>query len=245
MPRPTINKCARSTYTCSLMKSPSRQRYMFCEGVLNPHHGIVYCQGFRVSRTFYTNAPAGHVPSSWLTRQLGHTGEPRAINQQACRIISFLACSLISHRFASQHPNSAKSRTGYIIMYHGCPILWVLQLHSVFALSTTEAEYVAPSTALRDVIPVIDLLKEMQEHGYSVDSVPTINCKLFEDNSGTFEQAKMAKYWPRTRHINAAWHHFRSYVANRLIQIHCTFTKQVSKEDFVKFRCLVVSATPK
>jgi hypothetical protein len=36
----------------------------------------------------------------------------------------------------------------------------------VFALSTTEAEYVALSTMLRDVIPVIHLLKEMQEHGY-------------------------------------------------------------------------------
>jgi hypothetical protein len=127
-------------------------------------------------------------------------------------------------------------------MYHGCPILWVSQLQSVFALSTTEAEYVALSTALRDVIPVIELLKEMQEHGYSVDGVPTIKCKLSEDNSGAFEQAKTAKYQPRTRHINAAWHHFRSYEANRLIHIHSirtdwqlgdTFTKQVSKEDFV------------
>jgi cobalamin biosynthesis Mg chelatase CobN len=95
---------------------------------------------------------------------------------------------------------------------------------------------------------VIELLKEMQEHGYSVDGIPTIKCKLFEDNSGAFEQAKTAKYRPRTRHINAAWHHFRSYVANRLIHIHSiqadwklgdTFTKQVSKEDFLKFRRLI------
>jgi Reverse transcriptase (RNA-dependent DNA polymerase) len=148
----------------------------------------------------------------------------------------------------SEDPNSAKSRTGYVIMYHSCPIMWASRLQSVFALSTTEAEYVALSTALRDVIPVMDLLTEMQEHGYSVDRVPTIKCKLFIDNSGAFEQAKTAKYRPRTRHINAAWHHFRSYVANGLIHIHSirtdwqlgdTFTKQVSKEDFVKFRWLI------
>jgi hypothetical protein len=87
----------------------------------------------------------------------------------------------------SEDPNSAKSRTGYMIMYHGCPILWASQLQSVFALSTTEAEYVALSTALRDVILVIDLLQEMQDHGYSVDRTHSIKCKLFEDNSGVFE----------------------------------------------------------
>jgi hypothetical protein len=36
-------------------------------------------------------------------------------------------------------------------MYHGCPILWASWLQSVFALNTTEAEYVALSTALRDI----------------------------------------------------------------------------------------------
>jgi hypothetical protein len=93
-----------------------------------------------------------------------------------------------------EDPNSAKSRTGYIIMYYGCPILWASCLQSVFALSTTEGEYVALSTALRDVIPVIDLLQEMQDHGYNVNGTLSIKCKLFEDNSGAFEQAKMAKY---------------------------------------------------
>jgi hypothetical protein len=148
----------------------------------------------------------------------------------------------------SEDPNSAKSRTGYVILYHGCPVLWALRLQSVFALSTTEAEYVALSTALRDVIPLMDLLKEIQDRGYNVESTPSIRCKLFEDNSGAFEQAKTAKYRPRTRHVNAAFHHFRSYVAKGLIRIHSirtdwqlgdTFTKQVSKDDFVKFRRLI------
>jgi hypothetical protein len=120
----------------------------------------------------------------------------------------------------SEDPNSAKRQTGYIIMYHGCPILWASRLQSVFALSTTEAEYVALSTTLCDVIPLMDLLKEIQDRSYNVESTPSIRCKLFEDNSGAFEQAKTAKYHPRTRHINAAFHHFRSYVAKGLIWIH-------------------------
>jgi hypothetical protein len=92
--------------------------------------------------------------------------------------------------FHSEDPNSSKSRMGYVIMYHGCPILWALRLQSVFALSTTEAEYVALSTELHDVIPLIDLLREIQDRGYNVESTPSICCKSFEDNSGAFEQAK-------------------------------------------------------
>jgi hypothetical protein len=110
--------------------------------------------------------------------------------------------------FHSEDPNSSKSQMGYVIMYHGCPILWALRLQSVFALSTTEVEYVALSTTLRDVIPLMDLQKEIQDCSYNVEATLPIRCKLFEDNSGAFEQAKMAKYCRRTRHVNAAFHHF-------------------------------------
>jgi hypothetical protein len=36
------------------------------------------------------------------------------------------------------------------------------------ALSTTKAEYIAMSQALRDVIPIMGLLQEMRELGYQV-----------------------------------------------------------------------------
>jgi hypothetical protein len=148
----------------------------------------------------------------------------------------------------TEDPSTAKSRTGYVITYLGCPLVWASRLQTVFALSTAEAEYIALSTALRDVIPMMDLLTEMKEKGYDVQSKPTVHCKLFEDNSGALEQARVAKYRPRTRHINAAWHHFRSYVVDKLISIHAidtksqlgdVFTKQVSLDDFVRFRKLI------
>jgi hypothetical protein len=50
------------------------------------------------------------------------------------------------------------SRTGYVIMYANCPIHWVSRLQTEIALSTTEAEYIALSQALRNVIPLITLL---------------------------------------------------------------------------------------
>jgi hypothetical protein len=49
----------------------------------------------------HTNAPAKPCTIA-PAYQRHHTSEAMAGNPQACRIISFLACSLILHRFASQ-----------------------------------------------------------------------------------------------------------------------------------------------
>ena len=49
---------------------------------------------------------------------------------------------------AEDHPITSKSRTGYIVTYGDCPIIWASQLQSEIAMSTTEAEYLALSMAL-------------------------------------------------------------------------------------------------
>ncbi len=52
--------------------------------------------------------------------------------------------------FAQVDPSTAKSRSGWIVLYAGCPVCWASKLQSHVALSTTEAEYIAMSQALRD-----------------------------------------------------------------------------------------------
>jgi len=54
-----------------------------------------------------------------------------------------------------------KSRTGYFLMFNGCPLTWASRLQSEIALSTTQAEYIALSTAMRDLLPTRALLKEI------------------------------------------------------------------------------------
>jgi hypothetical protein len=51
---------------------------------------------------------------------------------------------------AEDSPITAKLRTGYVAMYAGCLIIWASQLQTEIALSTTEVEYLAMSTALRN-----------------------------------------------------------------------------------------------
>ena len=61
-------------------------------------------------------------------------------------------------------PSTAKSQSGWIISYANCPVIWCSKLQTQVALSTTEAEYIALSWALHDVIPVMSLLSEMRHH---------------------------------------------------------------------------------
>ena len=57
---------------------------------------------------------------------------------------------------------------GYIINYSGCPLLWKSQLQTEIALSSTESEYTGLSYALRDAIPIMQLLKEMIAMGFPI-----------------------------------------------------------------------------
>ena len=54
------------------------------------------------------------------------------------------------------------SRTGYVLRYAGCPITWCSKLQTEIVLSTAEAEYIALSHALREVIPTMDFLNDLK-----------------------------------------------------------------------------------
>ena len=62
-------------------------------------------------------------------------------------------------------------------------------------LSTTEAECVALSTAMRDVICFINLIQEIQDFGIKLPhtSKPKVTCRVFEDNVGALELANTHK----------------------------------------------------
>jgi hypothetical protein len=60
-----------------------------------------------------------------------------------------------------QDPICAKSRTGYMIKFCNVPVLWVSKMQTQIALSTMEAEYIALSQSMRDLIPICEALKEI------------------------------------------------------------------------------------
>jgi hypothetical protein len=104
---------------------------------------------------------------------------------------------------AHKDPSTAKSCSGYVILYAGCPIIWSSKLQTQIALSTTEAEYISLSQSLRETIPLMQLLEEFKGRGYS----------------GALELARLPKLRPRTKYVNVIYHHFRDFVRKGLIDI--------------------------
>jgi hypothetical protein len=136
---------------------------------------------------------------------------------------------------ANEDADTARSRTGFVIMYAGCPILWGSKLQTLIALSSTESEYYSLSTATREVIPIMELAKEMKHNGFDIGSCsPRVHCKVFEDNSGALEIATVHKVRPRTKHMNVQYHHFRHYVNNGEISIHAIKTDEQPADMLTK-----------
>ena len=148
-------------------------------------------------------------------------------------------------------PTSCLSRTGCVIVCAGCPIVWSSKLQRTIALSTTEAECVALSTAPRDVIHLINLTDEFNKCGTPVTAnhLPKIVCKTHEDNSGALELTNNHKVRPRTKHLAIQLHHLCSHTDDRRITVHKistkhqiadTLTKPLPRETFQCLRSLVI-----
>mgnify|MGYP005702975783 FL=1 len=126
------------------------------------------------------------------------------------------------------------SRTGYLIKYANCPIVFCSKLQTEIALSTTESKYIALSQSLRDAIPLIELLKELKGTIPFTDTIPEVHCTIFEDNKGCIELVKTPRMRPRTKHIALKYHHFREHVRQKLVSIHYIDTKFQVADMFTK-----------
>ena len=144
-------------------------------------------------------------------------------------------------------PISVKSRSGHLITFMGCPLLWSSKLQTQIALSTMEAEYIALSQAMRDLIGVREILKEIALNvlvpgSSSVASFRTIS-KTFnkvpqsivhEDKEACLKFARMPKMTPRTKHIAIPYHFFRSKVADLQIKVVSINTENQLADQFTK-----------
>jgi hypothetical protein len=103
--------------------------------------------------------------------------------------------------------------------------------HGQFAMSTTEAEYLARITALCNMIPLSRIVKEIK---LPMDTIPKVISTVFEDDSGAVELAKVPKTRPQTKFINPKYHHFRKYVSEDIIQIVQVNTTEQLANIFTK-----------
>ena len=131
-----------------------------------------------------------------------------------------------------------KSYSGYVFMLGGGAISWESKKQSAVALSTTEAEYYALSTGVKEGIYLKRLLEEI---GFRAANEPIL---IKSDNLSAQQLAKNAVYRPRTKHIDIRYHHVREEVRNKTVELSYVasgdmiadvLTKNLAKDKHMKF----------
>nr|GEV62202.1 hypothetical protein [Tanacetum cinerariifolium] len=126
----------------------------------------------------------------------------------------------------AKDPNKGRSITGYVFVVHGCVVSWKETLQHVVALSTTEAEYMALTEAVKESIWLKGLLTEL---GVNLRSV-VVNC----DNQSAIHLSKNTMFHERTKHINVGYHFIREIVESKEIKVAKIGTKDNAADAFTK-----------
>ena len=88
--------------------------------------------------------------------------------------------------------------------------------------------------AMREVLPFLNLMKEIQEFLPVSKDKPKFFCTVWEDNRSTIKVAESPKYTPRTKHIALKYHHFRQFVADRTVRINPIDTLEQTADILTK-----------
>ena len=133
-------------------------------------------------------------------------------------------------------PTCVKSRTGYVITLGGVPVLWGSKLQSEISLSTTEAEFIAASMAMRQLLPVRDVMEELTEHFKIERSAESTVSIVWEDNNGalTMMNNSYPKMTPRTKHIACKYWWFIEHIQEGIIEARRIDTKEQKADIFTK-----------
>ena len=128
------------------------------------------------------------------------------------------------------------SVTGFIIYLLGVPICWRSKGQKSVTLSSSEAEYIAISEAVKEIRFIYYLLDSI---GIKVELPIVVRC----DNVGAIFMAENSSSGVRTRHIDTRYHFIREHIEDGFIKIvfvrSCEnvgdiFTKNVNKEIYDK-----------
>jgi len=95
-----------------------------------------------------------------------------------------------------------RSTSGYVFLLHGGPIAWSSKLQRITALSSSEAEYMAISEALKEIL----WLRSLVESFGLKQMKPT---KLRVDNQAAIAMSKNPEFHKRTKHIGVRFHRIR------------------------------------
>ena len=143
--------------------------------------------------------------------------------------------------------DTSRSRTGFLFMCCGAPIVWRTVLQPIVAQSTMESEYVAANACAREAEWCRLLYDDILGGNVGVDhSMPVA---LYEDNESCIALAKNFMISKRSRHIRIRFHYVRQQIRDGVIVLEKikgtenpadAFTKVLAENLFSKYQNVLV-----
>jgi hypothetical protein len=133
------------------------------------------------------------------------------------------------------------SMSGYIVLLNGGPVAWSARKQPLIALSMAEAEYIALTSVIRELLYLRLLLRELY------DPIPN-PIPVFCDNQAAIALASNGKFQSCTKHIDLRYHFIRSHVKNSTFKLfYCpsedniadAFTKALPRPRLQKLRTMM------
>ena len=125
----------------------------------------------------------------------------------------------LHERDPQEMPTSARSRTGYIMFFGGCPLLWKSKLQTETALSTFHVEYVALAATMRQLIVVQRVLQDLVACLSLKPKQPKIHATVHEDNASAHARANNQRLSDRSKSLNTKYHFFWEWINDGMASV--------------------------
>lgn len=122
-----------------------------------------------------------------------------------------------------------RSYTGFVIKMSGGCVAWEAKKQRTVALSSTEAEYMALTSAAKELMYLNNFIRELEVPSYEPGEM-MLQC----DNKGAMAIAKKIGYSARTKHIEVRHHFIRELVEAGVIKVEYVNTKDNLADIFTK-----------
>ena len=142
--------------------------------------------------------------------------------------------------------DSRRSVLGYVAMLGGGAVSWSSKRQKSVSTSTTEAEYMALSSASKQALWMRQFFTDINRMSYIGSNGYTF--RICEDNTGAINLVDNAQIHERSKHIDVAAHFIRELVEYSKIKIRYVntkrmiadgLTKPLTKDSFERFRSML------
>ena len=124
--------------------------------------------------------------------------------------------------------DQSKNTSGYVFLLNDSVILWCSKKQSCVALSTMEAEYVACSVAMQDVVWLRSFLQHLE-----IVKTALKPMTIFCDNTTALVMIKDPKYHGKTKYIKKRYHYIGDAITKEDVVLKHIFTSNLDRKSVV------------